>query len=91
MNRIISISIVCVAFAMCIACESAEHKAYKNARNSRNIEQNDKWVYICTGPYAYAYHYDEDCWALQNCSESIEGVYLSEIEDEREPCSECVY
>lgn len=59
--------------------------------NNDFTREEERLVYICTGPYAYAYHYDEDCWALQQCSESIEEVYLSDVVDEREPCSQCVW
>lgn len=56
-------------------------------------DDDDSYVWICTGPYAYAYHEDPDCWQLDNCSEDIEEVTLWEAENDysREPCSECCY
>lgn len=64
---------------------------YEELTEDEYSDREDRLVYICTGPYAYAYHDDEDCWALQQCSESIEEVYLSDVEDEREPCCQCVW
>lgn len=39
MKRIFIISIVLAAFMLCAGCESAEHKAYMEARNSRSIDR----------------------------------------------------
>ena len=47
-------------------------------------------VYICTGPDARRYHFDEDCDGLFNCTGAIEKVAIEEAEDMgRTPCKLC--
>ena len=47
-------------------------------------------VYICTGPYAKAYHNDSECRGILACKADIETVSINKAEDmERTPCSYC--
>ena len=47
-------------------------------------------VYICTGLYAEAYHYDRQCMGLQQCGSPIEFVSLEKAEKMgRHPCGFC--
>lgn len=47
-------------------------------------------VLICTGSSSTSYHIDPDCYGLQNCSEQISQISLSEaIRKGRKPCGFC--
>jgi hypothetical protein len=51
----------------------------------------EQTVYICTGPYAYAYHSSSSCPGLSNCSAQINYVdegYASNVM-RRVPCCRC--
>ena len=51
----------------------------------------DGEVYICTGPYAKAYHLDSNCEGLDNCSGDIEKISIVKAENMgRRPCRHCV-
>lgn len=60
--------------------------------NSGTAEKDtgkDRIVYICTGPKAKVYHYDDDCKGLNKCSGSIKAVRLSAISRYRRACRLC--
>ncbi len=47
-------------------------------------------VYVCTGPYSKRYHCDRYCKGLENCSEDVEVLSVTEAEDlGRTPCHWC--
>ena len=47
-------------------------------------------VYICTGPQSKSYHFDRNCYGLQNCSGNIEETSLEEVNNMgRKPCRYC--
>ncbi len=53
--------------------------------------QNSQIVYICTGPYAYAYHSRSDCPGLNNCKGEIISTDISTAVNRysRKPCCRC--
>ncbi len=53
--------------------------------------KNSGKVYICLGPYAYAYHLDSKCKRLHNCTCSIVYVTREEAKkrDRIKPCGHC--
>ena len=54
-------------------------------------DYKEQIVYICTGPYAYAYHSSSSCPGLSNCSAQINYVdesYASNVMS-RVPCCRC--
>ena len=65
-------------------------------KNSSRIEQfysnedDDEYVYICTGKKSYAYHSNRDCIGLQQCGSQIIKVTIDEaIDEDRTPCNFC--
>lgn len=53
-------------------------------------DDDNEYVYICTGPYSKKYHKTEYCQWLGSCNEDIERVTLEEAEDMgRTPCKGC--
>lgn len=56
---------------------------------SSKLSGKDRIVYICTGPKAKVYHYDDDCKGLNKCSGSIKAVRLSAISRHRRACRLC--
>jgi len=49
-------------------------------------------VYICTGRYAKAYHFDPNCKGLNRCKAEIKVVALFEaLVEGRTPCRYCVH
>ena len=54
--------------------------------------EGDQLVYVCTGPYADAFHVDKDCEGLWNCSDEIIVVDVATAVDVmwRHPCSYCI-
>ncbi len=51
--------------------------------------EKDRIVYVCTGPKAVAYHYDENCKGLNKCSRSIKAVRLRDVPKRHRPCKIC--
>ena len=55
-----------------------------------DADYDDQPVYICTGKYAKAYHYQYECEGLDNCKGEIETISIDEAEDiGRHPCRYC--
>lgn len=48
-------------------------------------------VYVCTGPQAYAYHEDSDCYLMaSHCTGSIKEITISKAKRmNRKPCGKC--
>ena len=48
-------------------------------------------VYVCTGPQAYAYHEDSDCYLMaSHCTGSIKEITISRAKRmNRKPCGKC--
>lgn len=48
-------------------------------------------VYVCTGPQAYAYHEDSECYLMTSyCTGSIKEVTISKAKKmKRRPCGKC--
>lgn len=59
--------------------------------NDTGISQDTTYVWICTGPGAYAYHSSRSCGGLNNCRDEIVRVTLHDaITDwHRRPCRRC--
>ena len=52
--------------------------------------QDETYVYICTGRYAYSYHSYDNCSGLKRCNAEIKKVTLSEAKQKkRTPCLKC--
>lgn len=53
--------------------------------------KDDPKVYVCTGPYAYAYHSKENCPLMtNNCSGSIKKIPITKAKKEgRKECGKC--
>ncbi|TCZ74910.1 DUF5763 domain-containing protein [Flaviaesturariibacter aridisoli] len=50
----------------------------------------DRSVYVCTGPKAYAYHFSASCRGLNRCSTAIiEEAVSKAVADRRRPCQLC--
>lgn len=51
----------------------------------------DKMVYICVSNTAYAYHENESCQRLHQCTHEIKMVSKKEAEEKygRKPCNWC--
>lgn len=49
-------------------------------------------VYICTGPYAYAYHSQSDCGGLANCKDNTKSTneHYALFSLKRTPCKRCL-
>ena len=50
-------------------------KPSNNTTFTNTFEPSTEFVYVCTGPNAYAYHSDDNCSGLNRCRYSI--VYIS--------------
>ena len=51
----------------------------------------DRTVYVCTGPKAYAWHLDASCSGLNRCSAAIVKMSQADAEKQRRtPCRHCV-
>jgi len=62
----------------------------KNNDNISSSVNNSDMVYVCTGPYAKAYHKDKDCKGLTNCSKEIKTISLNETQQmKRYSCRYC--
>lgn len=48
-------------------------------------------VYICTGPKALAYHYNDHCHLMvKNCTGDIKKISLKKAKNmDRKPCGKC--
>ncbi|WP_301869533.1 hypothetical protein [Bacteroides caecimuris] len=48
-------------------------------------------VYVCTGPQAYAYHNNSDCYLMtSHCTGAIKEVTISRAKRvKRKPCGKC--
>ena len=59
--------------------------------NEGNADQNDVYVWICTGPSAYAYHSNQNCSGLNRCSAEIKMVTLHDaiVKWHRDKCKKC--
>lgn len=55
-----------------------------------NTPKASRTVYICTGPRAYAYHYDEWCSGLNRCNYEIQTTTEANASQYRSPCRICV-
>ena len=76
------------------SCNSDSRNAGRSTLYSEpretEIDMDDQPVYICTGKYAKAYHYDTDCEGLGNCKGEIISVTIDEAEEMgRHPCHYC--
>lgn len=54
-----------------------------------NVYNQNKTVYICTGPKAKVYHKYNDCRGLRNCSGDIKAVSLEQAKKSRRACRIC--
>ena len=56
-----------------------------------NADQNDVYVWICTGSSAYAYHSHQNCSGLNRCSAEIKMVTLHDaiVKWRRDKCKKC--
>ena len=67
-----------------------ETKAEYSISSQYNSPKPDQTVYICTGPYSYAYHSTNQCAGLNNCRGEINYTYESyAISLGRKPCCRC--
>lgn len=52
----------------------------------------ETYVYICTGKYAYSYHSNRSCSGLNNCKSEIKRVTIeSAIKMHRTQCDKCYH
>ena len=59
--------------------------------NGNYVEKpQSRTVYICTGPRAYAYHYDEWCSGLNRCHYEVKTTTENKAKKYRSPCRICV-
>lgn len=70
------------------------HTPFESLEKKAQLSYSDykeQIVYVCTGPYAYAYHSSSSCPGLSNCSAQINYVdesYASNVM-RRVPCCRC--
>ena len=59
--------------------------------NDTGISQDTTYVWICTGPSAYAYHSNQNCSGLNRCSAEIKMVTLHDaiVKWKRDKCKKC--
>ena len=51
---------------------------------------NDSYVYICTGKYAYSYHKKKNCRGLKRCGATIKKVTFKQAKSKkRTACKIC--
>ena len=90
MNKIGSVSTAIVVVLSLCSCVS-KHKDNSVRNDSCAAELTEEIVYVCTGPKATAYHYDDYCPGLSRCSRSVEAMTMREAEEElgRTKCGIC--
>jgi hypothetical protein len=70
--------------------EDNEDDDYNKEEQDRQEDEQTQNVYICTGGFAYAYHSDENCEGLNNCSEDIIEITEEDAQDKGYiPCHYC--
>ncbi len=84
MNRI-----VCLLVAVMIALSGSVADGKKRSkRKSGGGKPTTGYVYICTGPGAYAYHSNPYCSGLNRCSYTVKKVPKSSVSNRR-ACQKC--
>lgn len=67
-----------------------EHRVEGLADFQENVELADEgMVYVCTGKYSRAYHYDRHCKGLEKCKKQV--IVISEQEAEANGRHLCRY
>lgn len=61
-----------------------------SAMNHTEVETEQSYVYICTGPSSKTYHVSPKCNGLRNCSKEVKKVTLQQAQQMgRRPCKVC--
>lgn len=74
----------------CTDKNASPEKKSNFMESSLDKDDDEEFVFICTGPSSKKYHIDNNCKWLGSCQGDIEEISLDDAEEMgREPCKAC--